>query len=176
MSVVAALRPQKAPLKWLATTLLAACVGIGCLAAVGVYLFGSVANAVGYLNGQRLFAHPEALVRTVTGEAREFSVTVSNLGKGPVRILGVQSSCSCVAMLGVPVNLPASGRCTIKARFRPTRKQTGRFTQTLRLFTDEPSQAHLDFLVYFCVDGGGVNPKKAAARPRGGTGAVQSEV
>ena len=131
---------------------------------------------MGYINGQRLFAHPDALVRTVTGEAREFSVTVSNLGNRPVRILGLQTSCSCVAMLGVPVNLPASGRCTIKARFRPTRKQTGRFTQTLRLFTDEASQRHLDVLVYFYVDGRGASPKKAAPRPRGGTDGVHSEV
>jgi hypothetical protein len=175
MSVVTALRAWKASLTWLAATVLAASVGLGCLAAVGVYLFGSVGNAVGYMKGQRVFARPEALVSTVTGKAREFSVTVSNLGKRPVRILGVQSSCSCVATHGIPVDLPANSRCTIKANFRPKGKQTGRFTQTLRLFTDEPNQQHLDVLVHFYVEGG-VSPTESASSPRGDTDDVPPEV
>ena len=176
MNLVSALRSQKSSLTWLAAILLAASVGLGCLAAAGVYLFSSVGNALGYINGQRLFAQPEALVSTAIGEAREFSVTVTNLGKRPVRILGTRSSCSCVATLGLPVSLPPNDRRTVWVKFRPNRKQTGRFTQTLRLFTDEADQRHLDVLLHFHVAGVSKGLKNAAPRPRGGTDAVRSEV
>jgi Protein of unknown function (DUF1573) len=173
MRLVAALRAQKSSLKWLAATLLAASIGLGCLAASGVYLFGSVRNALGYVNGQRLFAQPEGLVSTVSGQAREFSVIVSNLGKRPVRIVGAQSSCSCLIPLGPPADVPANGRCTVKVRFRPKQKQVGRFTQSIGLFTDDPNQRRLGVLVHCYVEASDAVPGEAAPRPRGGDDAVR---
>jgi Protein of unknown function (DUF1573) len=173
MSLVAALREQKSSLTWLAATLVAASVGIGCLAAAGVYLLGSVGNALGYVNGQRLFAQPEGLVSTASGQAREFSVIVSNLGKRPVRILGAQSSCSCLIPLGPPADVPANGRCTVKVRFRPKRKQVGRFTQSIALFTDDPNQRRLGVRVHCYVEASDAVPEGAAPPPRGGDDAVR---
>ena len=128
MSLVVALRVQKSSLKWLAAILVMAGVGLACLAALGVYSFGSVGDAVAYMKGQRIFARVEVLVSTPTGQERDFDLVVANRGGRTVRILGAQSSCSCLAPAGLPVGLPANGRCTVRVTFRPKRR-TGRFMQ-----------------------------------------------
>jgi hypothetical protein len=45
-------------------------------------------------------------------------------------------------------------------KFRPKGKQTGRSTQTLRLFTDEANHTHLDVLVSFLRRGWRCEPEK----------------
>jgi hypothetical protein len=159
VSTVETPRPQRPPPSWIAATLLAANLGLACLVAWAVYSFGSIGFAVGYMRGERLFAHATSVVSASKGEEQELDLVVANLDDRPVRILGGLSSCSCLVPLGLPALLPANDRSTIRIMFRP-QGRSGRFAQRLRLFTDHPDQRQLDVWVECDVVGTAASGKK----------------
>jgi hypothetical protein len=162
MSIVEDARPKKKPLSWIAVTLIVANLGLACLVAGALYTFGSVGCALGYLRGERLFAHA-GFVEGATGEERQFDLVVVNMFDQPVRIVGGASACSCLVPLGLPALLPANDKHNLRIKFRPKR-QTGRFTQRLRLFMDHTDQEHLDAWVECKVAEADTSAKNRQAR------------
>lgn len=166
---------QRSAPSWITATIVFTNIGLACLVACALYFFGSVGEAIAYVRGQRLFASADGVVTAVEGQTQEFDLVVRNMGGRRVRILGGQSSCSCLVALGVPTDLPARGRLVIRVSFRPKRR-TGQFSQAIRLFTDDLDQSDLDVLVNCQVTGSSEVKKKGAPRSAGGGDAVRSKI
>ncbi len=80
--------------------------------------FGSVRNAVLYLNGHSIyFGHAEVVERNLVSGLGTLSVPVTNLSKAEVVITGATSSCSCVRPIGIPLVIRARSTGTVFMQF-----------------------------------------------------------
>lgn len=83
---------------------LLACCGGGALPIVavlawGYWEFGSLANTLAYLNGERLLVDPESLSFGTgrRGEERDLHFAIRNWTGKDVEVLGAKSTCGCMA-------------------------------------------------------------------------------
>lgn len=100
---------------------------------------GSLALVWPYLAGQRLFFEPTdislgALPRETQAVQRELRVI--NTGSKPLRVLGAQRSCACVALDEFPIAVPAGDEVHLRLQIGMPGKPMP-FEHYLKFFSDE---------------------------------------
>jgi hypothetical protein len=100
--------------------------------------FGSLTDAWRYAQGHRLLVEPSRLDvgEGAPGDSRESSFTVRNLSSAPVRLIGVTSSCECVATDVLPVTIAPRGRATLHVHVHLTGPAPRTVEQSLIYRTD----------------------------------------
>ena len=113
------------------------------LCAVGA---GSMGRVWPYLAGQRLLIEPMHLELGDVGKGKslERELRVLNLGSKPVKLVGSQSSCGCVAMDEFPIVIPAGADYALKLKIG-TSDKSGPFAHTVKFFSDAPG--HMSVIV-----------------------------
>jgi Protein of unknown function (DUF1573) len=120
-----------------AATVVLATLGLGSLALVGTYRFGSLASALAYLRGDRLIpdAYSKAFGVVDKGERPTVEFSIANSMERPVKILGANVSCTCLVTSGLPIVVPAYGRAALRVSAR-SKGRTGSYSQRLEVVTD----------------------------------------
>jgi hypothetical protein len=105
---------------------------------VAVIFFGSLDSALGYLSGRSLLVTPvERFIGEV--EASQQVTTaflLRNISGEPIRILGADASCGCVAIEDLPVTVPANESQSIRISLRGSAKP-GVQRETATLICDD---------------------------------------
>src|SRR5262249_55415249 len=107
------------------------------LVGVAINRFGSVENALAYLNGQRVFSRP-SVVDLGTGRAGELverSVEIFNQTDRPLRVVGGTSDCSCLTTSDLPVTIPAGESRTVAVKVKLPPGE-GVFQRRVQFWTD----------------------------------------
>ena len=124
-------------MSWMATTLVLLNLGLAALLLAGVHGFGSVASAVAYLRGNRLI--PDEFAKNIGSatEAGHPSVTfcLTNWTQQPIKVLGAQTSCTCLMASDLPAVVPPQGQFTLRLSAR-AKSGLGPYSTQVRLFTD----------------------------------------
>ena len=107
---------------------------------------GSMGRVWPYLAGQRLLIEPMHLELGDVGKGKslERELRVLNLGSKPVKLVGSQSSCGCVAMDEFPIVIPAGADYALKLKIG-TSDKSGPFAHTVKFFSDAPG--HMSVIV-----------------------------
>ncbi len=105
--------------------------------------FGGVSDAVSYLNGKRILAVPEviSLGRQANGTRCPVRIRLRNLADQPVRIIGAETSCACVATTNLPVLIGARQSVVLDATMLVDGKPGKGVEQTIDYLTDLPLSA-----------------------------------
>lgn len=123
-----------------------AAVLLGCVGLWAYLQTGRVAAILPYLGGQRIFIDPleVSFGRQPPGALLDLGVTLSNRSGQPVRALGSQVECTCMATDDFPLSVEAGQdrRLTLKLRLP---KQEGPFEKHVTYFVD---QSGSQFLVH----------------------------
>jgi len=103
--------------------------------------FGSVGNAVLYLNGHRFRFGPARIVeRNVDTGLGTINVPVTNLSKSELIIAGANSNCWCVQPLGIPMIVAARDSANFALQFQiPESKRL----QMVTCFVDSGADRHV---------------------------------
>lgn len=134
---------------WLVMTLTLSIVALAVLAVWAVFQFGSIGNALSYSAGQRLI--PDSTTRSFGnlwrgGESRTVIFRLTNFARRPITLVGARSQCTCAAVsTSLPLTIPPSEARPLAVRVRPTNPGTRR--ETIRVYTDDPSQPELPLQV-----------------------------
>jgi hypothetical protein len=140
-------QPAKAlPRRRVPTGWLLACLGgggllIAAVLAWGYWQFGSLANTLAYLNGERLLVDPStpSFGTAKRGEERDLHVTIRNLTGQQVKILGARSTCGCMAMVEkFPVVIADGGHQELTIHVVLTVKEDV-FEKRIDFYTDDGS-------------------------------------
>lgn len=112
-----------------------------CLAVLAVILhvrFGSLRNGFQYLRGHRLLIDPPAAqVGTVnSGEVRDVLFHLTNHAEKTVRILGCETSCSCMVARGLPATMGPGETAEVVITVTFKTSGNGDFFQPLSFMTD----------------------------------------
>lgn len=128
---------KKMPVMWWASTAILVCIGCALLLAAGINWFGSASSAVAYLRGDRLI--PDAFAKsfgTVSkSEQPSVEFLLRNFTKQPIKVLGSDSSCTCLVVSDLPLIIPPNGRAILRVS---TRAKTGSrpYSERVRVLTD----------------------------------------
>jgi hypothetical protein len=122
------------------TTGIRAAVLLGLLA-IPLLTWGNPADALAWMRGESVTVEPEAsdLGAGRIGEERAFRVRLTNRAAHPIRIVGGQSNCSCIATDSLPITLEPRQTQEIEVRIR-FRGSPGHFVHRFFLFADEARQ------------------------------------
>jgi hypothetical protein len=122
---------------WLATTLILAGGGFALVLLVGIGRFGSTSSALAYLRGDRLV--PDAYSKsfgTVTKDERpSVDFLLKNWSERPIKVLGVNQSCTCLTTSNLPIVIPSRGEAILRVSSRP-KPGLGPYFERLRVLTD----------------------------------------
>lgn len=103
-------------MSWLVKTLALVGLGLALLAAVGIHIFGSAASAPAYLRGDGLI--PDAYTKSFgtdwEGDRASVAFSLRNYTEEPIRVLGSNSSCTCLVTSGLPVVIPSHGETVLR--------------------------------------------------------------
>lgn len=101
---------------WLLKSLTGVAIILGLLTAVVIWYFGSLAPAVAYIKGDRLLIHPTEISfgEAYPGEKRTLHFRLWNFTGGPVRLLGTNSTCSCLTTESFPLVITEGERRTLE--------------------------------------------------------------
>ncbi len=128
-------------------------LGFGAVVAAGLgwslIRFGSLTDAWRYAGGERIFFDRPMIELDAgkPGEERAAEFRVRNLSDAPVQILGVQTSCNCVAPDVLPATVPPRGSLSLRLRLHLDPTPTGLVEQTAMYHTDEPTAPEMTALV-----------------------------
>ena len=142
-----------------------------CVVLIGLRLYcGSFGAGLAYLSGDRLLvdASSRSTGEVLIGEQAMLKFHLSNRSSTPITIFGAKSSCTCTATQDLPLTLPPSSVRTLRVTYRP-RPSTkfGTFAETLRLYTDYPSQSTLPLAIVGHVGRGQADPSQAISSTQG---------
>src|SRR5262245_34436621 len=90
--------------------LTAAGLAIGLIAvilALGYFRYGDIPSFLAALRGDELFVSVQELPELADGESKQlaFSVTIKNLTMRSFRVLGINDSCNCISVEGIPATI-----------------------------------------------------------------------
>ena len=127
------------PWSWLLTTAISFVVGLLVVVLVVQVRYGSWATARHALRGDVMLSdrYEVALDRPATAQTVVFRLT--NTSSDPIRVIGAQSSCSCVMATGLPLTIAPGASQTLEVRFKP-KKTAQSFRESVRVFTNRPGQ------------------------------------
>jgi Protein of unknown function (DUF1573) len=139
---------KKRPLSWMSLTLIITNIGLVSIAAIALYVFGSFGAALAYFSGDRLIA--DAYSRSVgivsVGEQHAVFFKIRNMSNQTVRIVGADSSCTCLVTDQLPVVLPPHGVFRLRIGVRP-KSQPGQIAERVSLITDREGQQSLNLKI-----------------------------
>jgi hypothetical protein len=120
-------------LTWIVGVLIIA----GGVAGVAHLRFGSLPSGLAYLRGERLLINPATthLGQVTRGESADLHFRFTNFTGRPVRILGSQSSCTCLAVTELPVTIPSGDSLDVTVGVDFSSKGD-EYRQVLTFFTD----------------------------------------
>lgn len=124
---------------WLATT--SGCFVVGLLA-IGLFVnlrYGTVAAATHAWRGDLIVCDRYEVAVDRPQPLQTIAFRLTNTSSQPIRILGAQSSCTCVMATGLPFNIAPGGSKTLEVRFKP-KKMDALIRESIRVFTDRPGQ------------------------------------
>lgn len=131
-------RPRLNKFIWTAVVI---CILAAALVAPPAWRLGSFAAAIEYIRGSSIYTSPRI---GVPGDGSEgHTVSFVNLSKTPIRILGYQPSCPCVAVSGLPLEL--GPRQTKRADIRAASVVSK--DVSVIFFTDAPGESRISTVV-----------------------------
>ena len=106
-----------------------------------IAVYGTPRRAWLYASGVRLMVEgaPIRFGDARAGEDRDAAFLVSNLSDDPVQVLGVKTSCGCIAVEKLPVTVPPRGTKEVRLTIHLEESFSGTVEQALTFHTDEPS-------------------------------------
>jgi hypothetical protein len=108
-----------------------------------VVQFGSPSVAISYFRGERLVVDQPTLSveEGKAGDVRNVEFTVRNIGRSPIRVVGANTSCTCVVFSDLPLTVPGRGFHVLKlaAKYRAQ----GDLLQAVTYYSDCPTQPEL---------------------------------
>ena len=112
---------------WLVFVPLVASVLCGAAAGISVWRFGSLAAGLSYVRGDAVHLETSYfwLGEVSRSETISVPVEIQNLCGEPIRVLGAQSSCYCVVVSDLPVEMGSLSACTIEIQIDPTAEKPG---------------------------------------------------
>jgi hypothetical protein len=112
----------------------------GCLF-LAHWRFGSIANAIGYLNGREVQVDKSAIDLGTVALDKEIPVefNLTNLHGRPFKIVGANASCSCISPPRMPITLSPLEPTSITFGFTSPEKPE-QFAQEIELYFDGPVQ------------------------------------
>lgn len=115
------------------------CGGAVLVALGGLFSFGSFSDAVAYFQGYRVVPVERvvSLSRAVVGQRATFAFRLRNLSGQPVRVVGADASCGCVAVDDLPLTIDPGTDVEMRAWFVPAERDLGNTIEhTIGLFLD----------------------------------------
>ncbi|MDX2470740.1 MAG: DUF1573 domain-containing protein [SAR324 cluster bacterium] len=104
--------------------------------------------------GPSLEAAPKMKVVTKLGQTSitegielKGTMTVTNMGSGELKILGVKPSCGCTT-IKIPKRKLTSGESTIIPFFVDTRGKIGKVEKTIKIYSNSPGPAHVEPIAF----------------------------
>jgi Protein of unknown function (DUF1573) len=149
----AAPRPARSRLAWPISATLAILLTCGGVALATVVRFGSIHKAIQYANGLRLSVDEttKSFGVAAPGQRLGVSFTLTNLGGEPIRVLGCQTDCSCVAVDADPFDLEAGRPRKFDISIEMPR-HVGPVERPVIVFTNAPGQEQVKLVVVGRVD------------------------
>jgi hypothetical protein len=135
-------RLTKKPWIELIVVLFVACASLAWANSV----FGSLRNTWLYACGMRLVTEPSGVMLGIVkgGETREATISVRNLTRSSVTILGVESSCTCLSSDKLPITIPPLSAAPLHLSMHFSESEgTHRVTQIVTYHTTQRSQPEI---------------------------------
>lgn len=141
-------RPAAKSRVWLAVTLLLAGLALAGVAQRAVRELGSLAGALAFLNGDRLIpdAYTKSFGTAQAGPSASVVFNLANKSTRPIKIMGSRSSCTCMALDGLPAVVQAGSSLQLKVQVRPTARQR-LVTGVVMLYPDYEGQPYVSLRV-----------------------------
>jgi hypothetical protein len=135
-------RPTRDFWSWVASTLALSSLLVLVFCGWVWYRYGSLTAAEAHLiRRNALFAEPltSAPVAVRAGETAEIGFRLRNLGRQPLLVYGLQTSCSCVAVSGgeTPFTLPELGARQVIFRVQTDKSEAGQTVERMVVFYGE---------------------------------------
>jgi len=131
---------------------------------------GTLHAGLAYLSGDRLLvdADSKSTGEVQIGEQATLEFLLSNRSSKPITIFGAKSSCTCTATSDLPMTLPPSSAQTLLVTYRPRPgTKPGTYPESLRLYTDYPTQATLPLVLVGRVAQGSAAPSQSPPSTQG---------
>ena len=125
-------------LRWLTAPVLLATIGLATAAAVVSHRYGSLASALGALEGRPLLLDTYLIDagKLIQGEDKDVEFRISNRSKGVVRILGARASCVCMQPDELPFDVLPGSMIPFRLRLKVRAMKIGSFSYGIDLYTD----------------------------------------
>lgn len=152
-------------LSWITMTAVAVCVGLIAALAAASATFGSIPSSFAYLRGDRLILRTATQSFGILEQGSKSFVTFElvNMTDRLVKLIGANSSCTCVVADDLPTSIPAGARKNLRIQvFLAADKEVGPINQTVTLYTDYPSQPS----ILLQINGESVE-RSASSKPTG---------
>jgi len=125
-------------------TILLTNLGLAIFVAWTWIQFGSFRSGLGYLRGDRLI--PDAYLKSFgiveQGSAPILKFTLTNMSNSPIKILGGNSTCTCMMPLDLPITIPRFKSIPLIIKIL-THNKHGSLSETVRLYTDFPDSCDI---------------------------------
>ena len=135
--VTDAFSARKRPMSWLATTIILVSIGFASLCVAGIRQFGSVSAALAYLRGDGLI--PDVYTRSFgivdKNERPTIEFSLTNYTEQPIKVVGSNSSCTCLVTSDLPMVVPPHARSTLRVAAR-SRSRPGPYSERIHLLTE----------------------------------------
>lgn len=133
----------RAWLRWIITT--TACVGAGLLLLLTFAWsrYGTVIAATHALRGDPIICDRYTTTVAPGGQKQICEFRLTNRSARAIRLLGAQTTCTCVVVTGLPRSLAAGELLVLQVRVRPDGRDPS-FSTSIRIFTDESTLPALE--------------------------------
>lgn len=136
------------PWGWLGVALPLTSVVLAGLATWGARQFGSVGGALAFLNGDRLI--PDAYAKSFgigeVGSSPRVVFNLANKSARPIKVVGARSSCTCMALDGLPATVEAGSSLELRVDVQPADKPR-RVAGTVIVYSDCEEQPYVSLSV-----------------------------
>ena len=107
-------------------------------AGYGRYRFGSFSAALAYLRGEHILVDDpvQSVGASHAGGSVMVRYALTNLSAQPIKLVGVESSCACTEVQGLPTTLAALEKKEVSAKITVSEGRSN-FSGSVRLFTDD---------------------------------------
>jgi len=128
---------HKRTMQWLAITVILVILGFASLIMVGIFWFGSIASALAYLRGDGLIpdAYTKSFGTATLNERPSVEFLLSNYTKQPIKVLGSNSTCTCLVTSNLPLIIPPNGKAILKVNAR-SKSRSRPYSERVRVLTD----------------------------------------
>ena len=150
---------KTATIRWAMQTTAIAGAGVAAMSLWAAICFGSLSMAATYLAGDRLLFDGRTKWFGSVEQGWEGALTfrTMNAAGRPVRILGARSSCTCALVDNLPITLAPGELKSLDVRVQTT-NETGKFDQTIYLYTSYAPQNEVALTVRGMVRGAAPSP------------------